>query len=132
MRALHLVMLFSLASMAACSGQKNVCEAPSARSGIVSSFTSDKSSLGFSLVSNLQLKEIKIVKKDESTGTTDCQARVVVPTEHGPLDGPIRFRMGPASGTDEQVFMYAFGDKSLEQLWDSIELAAKKGSAQKM
>lgn len=113
-----------------CQDKPGVCDASGVRDKIVSSFTSDEASAEFALTKNLQMKEIKIIKADESTGTTDCQARIVIPTEQGPLDGPVTYRMGPAASTGNQVFMYAFLNKPMEDLWSRIEIAAKRQSAQ--
>ena len=129
MRIRHLIALTSLSMLVGCQDKPTVCEASGVRDKIVTSFTSDKASAAFALTKNLQMKEIKVIKTDESTGTTDCQARVVIPTEQGPLDGPITYRMGPVASTGKQVFMYAFLDKPMEDLWDLIEIAAKRQSA---
>jgi len=113
-----------LSLLSGCEQQPSVCEGPTVRDGVVRGFTSDQSSAEYGLIKNLQLKEIRTLQKDESTGVTECAARLIVPTDRGPLDSPIEYRVGPSAKTGESVFMVFTLSKEVEELWGRVVFAA--------
>ena len=119
------VLVFCFLVMAGCERAPTVCEGEHVRVGIVHGFVPE-TSLSYALFKNLQLKEIKVLKKDESTGVTECTARIVIPTELGPLDSPVTYRVGPAASDGRSVFMAFVFDKTIEKFYDAVERVTER------
>ena len=129
MRIYRATAVAGLALLSACQQQPSVCEGTEVRDGVIQGFGADQSSPEYALIKNLQLKETKVLKTDESTGATQCSARLVVPTDGGPLDTPIEFRVGPSASTGKSVFMHFTFTKELDDMWNRlVGIAAKAPS----
>ena len=129
MRIYRATAIAGLAMLSACQQQPSGCEGSQVRDGVIQGFGADQSSPEYRLIQNLQLKEIKVVKMDESTGATDCSARLVVATDGGPLDAPLEFRVGPSASTGKSVFMHFTFTKAVEDMWDRLVVIAAKTAA---
>ena len=126
MKVYRAIAIAGLVVLSACQQQPNVCEGAEVKDGVVRGFGTDPSSPEYALIKNLQLKEIRVVKTDESTGATQCSARVIVPTDGGPLDAPLEFRVGPSASTGKSVFMHFTFSKAVEDMWAQLVVIAAK------
>jgi hypothetical protein len=125
MEVLRPVLCLCFLVIAGCEQTPTVCEGEHVRAGIVQGFVPETSP-SFALFKNLQLKEIKVLKEDESTGVTECTARIVIPTEQGPIDSPVTYRVGPAASDGRSVFMTFVLDKAIEKLYDTVERVTER------
>ena len=96
MEVLRPILCLCFLFIAGCERTPTVCEGEHVRAEVARGFVPETDP-SYALFKNLQMKEIKVVKEDESTGATDCAARLIIPTEQGPLDSPLAYRVGPAA-----------------------------------
>lgn len=112
-------------ALAGCNQHGSVCEGEHVRAGIVKSLAPSDSP-EFAAFKNLQLKEVMLDKTDDSSGATDCSARIILSTEHGPLDSSVSYRVGPAASDGHSVFMFLVMNDSLEKFYDRVVAISKK------
>lgn len=123
MEVLRPILLLCFFVVGGCERAPTVCEGEHVRVGVARGFALETEP-AYALFKNLQLKEIKAVKEDESTGVTDCVARLIIPTEQGPMDSPVTYRVGPAASDGHSVFMYFIFDDALEKFFNMVQAVA--------
>ena len=112
-------------ALAGCNQNGSVCDGEYVKAGIIKSLAPSDSP-EFAAFEGLQLKEVRLDKIDDSSGSTDCSARIILPTEHGPLDSHVRYRVGPAASDGHSVFMFLVMNDSLEKFFDRVVAMSRR------
>lgn len=112
-----------LTLLSGCHKDAQVCDAPDVRPGVVRGIGVKGPAAPF--FADLKLVDVQVVKVDKATGTTDCHARLVIPTDAGPYDHPLDYRVGP-SNTGQMVFMYYVMSDNLIRFVDAIQAGAER------
>jgi hypothetical protein len=113
-----------LALLSGCHKDTQVCDAADVRPGVVRGIGVVKGPAA-PFFADLKLVDVQVVEVDKATGTTDCHARIVIPTDAGPYDYPIDYRVGP-SNTGQMVFMYYVMSDDLIRFVDAIQAGAER------
>jgi hypothetical protein len=116
-----------LTALSGCHKEPQVCDAPDVHPSLVRGIGVLEGPAA-PFFAELRLADIQLVKVDKSTGTSDCHARLIIPTDAGPYDHPIDYRVGP-SNTGQMVFMYYVMSDDLIRFVDAIQAGAlRRGS----
>ncbi|WP_136477006.1 hypothetical protein [Pseudomonas sp. DG56-2] len=120
---LHLLLATVLSMvLVGCETAATPCDAPSVRPGIIHSL--GEGSAARDLYTDMKLVKPAQVQVDEATKVSDCSARLVIPTEAGPFDYNLRYRVGPSKSGDS-VFMYIVADDELLSFVDRLDRYAE-------
>ncbi|MFK4132261.1 hypothetical protein ACI2KR_08200 [Pseudomonas luteola] len=129
----HAVKLAFLAPLAlvGCNDGSQICQAPNVLQGMKTTFLDPQRPEQNELVAKAYLEEVKVIGSDKSTKTTDCEGRFIVPTDAGPLDTSVQYRVGHKESSNEPVMMYRKSTDEIDEFYRLLEKVADRLSSQK-
>lgn len=103
-----------------------VCDSEHVIPELVRIFTEDQSDSIKGVFANARLGPTSKLGTDEVTGVAQCSARLILPTEHGPLDVGIEYRVGPKASDGSYVLMQMNWTDEHDQFFRVVERVARQ------